>query len=89
MRKLTPQQIQTIAYLRSEGIRTIVIARTLRMMCGVALSATYHHVTKLESSEKAKRKEIIASLIAQGFNTGQIATKYGWPLAEVNKIYLR
>lgn len=89
MRKLTPQQINTIAYLRSEGIKTIIIARTLRMMCNVALSATYHHVAKLESAEKQRRKEYIAQMIQKGYNTNQIAKLHQWDLAEVNKIYTR
>jgi SOS response regulatory protein OraA/RecX len=89
MRKLSPQQIRTIAYLKGEGIRTIIIARTLQMMAGVALSATYHHVWKLEEVEWKKKKKRIERLMNKGYNTGTIATKLRMDLAEVNKIYLR
>lgn len=89
MRKLTPQQINTIAYLHGEGIRTIVIARTLQMMAGVALSATYHHVTKLETASNKDIKERIKQLVRAGHNTSQVADLIGMDLGKVNKLYLR
>ena len=88
-RKLTPQQVDTIFYLKAQGIPTIIIARTLQMLCNVALSATYHHVNKIDAQYKQQLRTLIVNKVQEGYTTGQIAHMINVPLAEVNKLYLK
>jgi hypothetical protein len=88
-KKLSDAQIATIGYLRRQRVPTIIIARTLQMLQGVALSTTYYHVDKLEVVERVTKKAIIVELLQKDYNTLQIAERLNMTLAEVNKIYTR
>jgi hypothetical protein len=87
--KLTDRQINTVIYLYSKGVPTILIARTLQMLQGVALSTTYYHVDKIEAEKRMLRRAQIVALIHKGYNTKQIADQWNMPLADVNKIYAK
>lgn len=96
--KLTDQQIQDLKKLKSRGVRVSLLAKVISLAEGVAISATYYHLSdnrdpycnrakKQRAAQREKVRQRIHTLIQEGYTTGEIAQEWNTDLALLNKIY--